>query len=255
MAVQLESAARLAALRDKADAVTGESSATLAGAVDALIAGFGSGGGGENWLDYAINIGSMFYDGYNIGTVLPKDVVIRFGKYSVQGSGVNSRVSVGDIIKYATGIETLTIIYEQTVAGYVNIGFNNARTVKIIDISGIQPLVIDSLNNAFSYCFALTDIIGDLDCRRLTTSNKWGSVFNYTTNLVNIRFVPGTIVYSANFSPCGVLSDTSIQSIVDGLADLTGGTAMTLTLHADVGARLTDAQKTAISAKNWTVTY
>ena len=46
MAVQLESAARLEALRDKADAVTGESSATLAGAVDALIAGFGAGGGG-----------------------------------------------------------------------------------------------------------------------------------------------------------------------------------------------------------------
>lgn len=48
MAVQLESAARLAALRDKADAVTGESSATLAGAVDALIAGFGSGGGTDD---------------------------------------------------------------------------------------------------------------------------------------------------------------------------------------------------------------
>ena len=47
MAVQLESAARLAALRDKADAVTGESSATLAGAVDALIAGFGSGDGAD----------------------------------------------------------------------------------------------------------------------------------------------------------------------------------------------------------------
>lgn len=46
MAVQLESAERLAALRDKADAVTGERSATLAGAVDALIAGFGAGGGG-----------------------------------------------------------------------------------------------------------------------------------------------------------------------------------------------------------------
>lgn len=45
MAVQLESAARLAALRDKADAVTGESSATLAGAVDALIAGYGQGDG------------------------------------------------------------------------------------------------------------------------------------------------------------------------------------------------------------------
>jgi hypothetical protein len=256
MAVQLESAARLAALRDKADAVTGESSATLSGAVDALIAGFGSGGGtGENWLDYACNISSMFFDGDKGGTVLPKDVVIRFGKYSVQGGGANVRVSVGDIIKYATGIETLTIIYEQTVARYVSIGFNNARTVKKIDLSGIQPLKISSLNNAFSYCFELTDIIGDLDCSGLSSSSAWSNAFNYTTKLVNIRFVPGTIVYSANFSPCGVLSDASIQSIVDGLADLTGGTAMTLTMHADVGAKLTDAQKTAISAKNWTVTY
>ncbi len=51
MAVQLESAARLAALRDKADAVTGESSATLAGAVDALISGFGSGGGSGGSLE------------------------------------------------------------------------------------------------------------------------------------------------------------------------------------------------------------
>lgn len=45
MSVELESAARLAALRDKANATTGESSGTLAGAVDALIAGYGQGGG------------------------------------------------------------------------------------------------------------------------------------------------------------------------------------------------------------------
>ena len=46
MSITLESAARLTALRDKADAVTGESSDTLAGAVDALIAGYGQGSGG-----------------------------------------------------------------------------------------------------------------------------------------------------------------------------------------------------------------
>ncbi len=46
MSITLESAARLAALRNKADAVTGESSDTLAGAVDALIAGYGQGSGG-----------------------------------------------------------------------------------------------------------------------------------------------------------------------------------------------------------------
>ena len=36
---------------------------------------------------------------------------------------------------------------------------------------------------------------------------------------------------------------------------LTGSTAQTLSLHADVGAKLTDAQKAAASAKNWTLAY
>lgn len=75
--VQLESAARLAALRDKADAVTGESSATLAGAVDALIAGFGAGGGGypiedgtyeyvhsEDWGNSTLGLASNFVNLY-----------------------------------------------------------------------------------------------------------------------------------------------------------------------------------------------
>lgn len=45
MSIELESAARLAALRDKANAATGETAGTLAGAVEALIAGYGQGGG------------------------------------------------------------------------------------------------------------------------------------------------------------------------------------------------------------------
>jgi hypothetical protein len=45
MSVELESAARLEALRDKANATTGETAGTLAGAMDALIAGYGQGGG------------------------------------------------------------------------------------------------------------------------------------------------------------------------------------------------------------------
>lgn len=47
MSIELESAARLAALRDKANATTGETADTLAGAVDTLIAGYGQGGGGD----------------------------------------------------------------------------------------------------------------------------------------------------------------------------------------------------------------
>ena len=78
MAVQLESAARLAALRDKADAVTGESSATLAGAVDALIAGFGAGGDdvAEEQLSNLISRGGAYSD---MQTFVIPESVIRIG--------------------------------------------------------------------------------------------------------------------------------------------------------------------------------
>jgi hypothetical protein len=76
----------------------------------------------------------------------------------------------------------------------------------------------------------------------------------HETSLKEIRFVPSTIICNTYFTSA-VLSDDSIQSIIDGLADLTGSTAQTLTLHATVGAKLTQAQKDAAAAKNWTLVY
>ena len=64
MSITLESAARLAALRDKADAVTGESSDTLAGAVDALIAGYGQGSGGDSDAKKGLFYLDDYVDGY-----------------------------------------------------------------------------------------------------------------------------------------------------------------------------------------------
>lgn len=52
MSIELESAARLAALRDKANAATGETADTLAEAVAALIAGYGQGGGEADIPDW-----------------------------------------------------------------------------------------------------------------------------------------------------------------------------------------------------------
>jgi hypothetical protein len=73
--------------------------------------------------------------------------------------------------------------------------------------------------------------------------------------LQEIRFVPLCIKTNTWFGNSSKLSDASIQSIIDGLADLTGQTAKTLTLRTDVGAKLTQAQKDAAAAKNWTLVY
>jgi hypothetical protein len=67
--------------------------------------------------------------------------------------------------------------------------------------------------------------------------------------LREIRFIEGCLLYAPNFEHNDKLSAESIQSIIDGLA--TVETAKTLTLHADVKAKLTEQQLATITGKNW----
>ena len=82
---------------------------------------------------------------------------------------------------------------------------------------------------------------------------------NNTNMLLNsgkveeIRFVPNTIKVSIGLQGSAKLSNATIQSIIDGLAEV--ATAQTLTLHADVGAKLTEEQRDAITDKNWQIVY
>lgn len=103
----------------------------------------------------------------------------------------------------------------------------------------------------FAWSYGIVEI-GEMDISNATVVN---SMFNYCNNLERVSFVKGCIKISIGFAHSSKLDDVSIQSIIDGLADLTGKTAQTLTLHATVGAKLTDEQKATISAKNWTLAY
>lgn len=80
------------------------------------------------------------------------------------------------------------------------------------------------------------------------------NTFQGANGLENITF-EGVIGYSLSFVDSPLLTTASVQSIIDHLKDLTGATAQTLTFHKDVGAKLTQAQKDTISAKNWTQVY
>ena len=98
----------------------------------------------------------------------------------------------------------------------------------------------------------LVTILGAMDLSKCTTVTL---AFTSANALKDIEFVPNSIKISIGFNDSNLLSAISIQSITDGLADLTGGTAQTLTLHATVGGNLTDEQKASITAKNWTLVY
>jgi hypothetical protein len=120
----------------------------------------------------------------------------------------------------------------------------------VVDLTGFYGK-IKSLNNTFMAA-SIVEILGELD---LSVCTSTSSVFGTAWNLKEIRIKEGTLSIGISFVNCDKLSDASIQSIIDGLADLTGATAQTLTFQNAVGKKLTQAQKDAISAKNWTLAY
>jgi hypothetical protein len=88
-----------------------------------------------------------------------------------------------------------------------------------------------------------------------SSSTANNNVFGGCESLKELRVVPLSIKVNFSISYSPLLSPETIQSIIDGLADLTGQTAQTLTLHKEVGAKLTDEQKATITAKNWILAY
>lgn len=139
MAVQLESAARLAALRDKADAVTGESSATLAGAVDALIAGFGAGGSGD-LLPEVIQ---------KTITEISNDAVKTVGVYAFHSCTSLKKVSfpnVTSVKQFAFGNCTALVdVYIPAVLSIEPESFNACSSLEVLDLHNLQNIPALSL--------------------------------------------------------------------------------------------------------------
>lgn len=86
-----------------------------------------------------------------------------------------------------------------------------------------------------------------------SSATQIGGVFSYCGNIECFRIVAGSIKANISFDTNAYLDDITIQSIIDGLADLTGGTAKTVALQKNVKAKLTEEQIASITSKNWTL--
>ena len=106
-----------------------------------------------------------------------------------------------------------------------------------------------SIANAFYYLSNLVTLKIENIRENCTIGN-----FMMANALVNVE-VTGTIGTDINLSGSSLLSNESVQNVIDHLKDLTGATAKTLTFHKTVGNKLTEAQKATITAKNWTLVY
>jgi len=95
------------------------------------------------------------------------------------------------------------------------------------------------------------EIQGTADWSNFDLNNT--SNFSQASNLTNIT---GTIIgikTNISLSSCSKLTRDSLLVIINGLADLTGTTGKTLTLHATAKARLTADDMAIAQNKNWQI--
>ena len=115
----------------------------------------------------------------------------------------------------------------------------------------IKTTNLNGMSSIFSQCYKLVSI-GKITVDGLPYD--FTSTFYMCNALENVTF-GGTIAGNLSFYHSSKLSLDSVQSAIDAMQDRTGTTALTLTLHKDVGKRLTEAQKAEITAKNWILVY
>lgn len=120
---------------------------------------------------------------------------------------------------------------------------------KLEYVKGLNTQKTKQTNYLFASCANLKDV-NTLD---LSNATYIVGMFSACNKLTNISFVESSIKISISFKESSLLSAESIQSIIDGLADLTGQTAQTITFHSTVKDKLTEEQIASVTSKNWSI--
>lgn len=194
--------------------------------------------------EYVVSMGNVFF-----GVVFPKDYELVLSVPNMGDSWTYACYNTTNlkrvVISGNNGNSLMTLTY----------AFRDAHELEEIDLSNYGTtgyVKVSNTKGAFQNCQSLQRIACVLDLSQMTDPLN---MFSGCTSLVHVRFKPLTISSSLDFSTSPNLSADSTQSIVDGFADMTGQTAITLTVHKTVGEKMTPTQKATLSAKNVTLAY
>lgn len=165
---------------------------------------------------------------------------------------LNTPISFQNFATNAVNLKSVKLLADNvTSIGNLTKAFSGISTLETVDFTEYGQ-TFDNLNSAFLNCSNLKSILGALDMTNCSNCTTW---FTGCSKLEDISFVPNTINVAVLFNTNPLLSDASVQSIIDGLVDLTGQSAKNILFHETVGAKLTDEQKATITAKGWNLDY
>lgn len=172
-------------------------------------------------------------------------------KYDIKPTSIETTFSgcaITDMVKALKDCGVALDISKANIVNYFMHGNNYTTTLPTLDCRGSTDI---NYFLAFNGALRVVEKVILKDDGSQTFNNY---SFGWLYNLEEIRF-EGCIGKSFSIKDSSKLSIASVQSIIDALKDLTGQTQQTLTFHATVGANMTDAQKAAITAKNWQLVY
>lgn len=116
--------------------------------------------------------------------------------------------------------------------------FYNCNRLTTLDLSNFNTSAVTNMSRMFLYCSNLTTIIGTHTLEEVQAGT--------------IKALKGT-KESLDLSYSPLLERASILALFYGLADLTGKTQQTVTLHGTAKARLTAEDIKIATDKNWNV--
>lgn len=223
------------AIREKTNTTKGLKLSEMPSAIESITTEDSSVGSRQWWLDACSQktyCGYMFFNCSSITTIPPIDTS-KSAHFGSMFMGCSSMVSIPQL--------------DTSKGTYFGSMFNGCTS--LISVDSLDVSNGTYLGYMFKNCYSLVSL-PTLDFSSGTTLSF---AFQNCYALENISFVPNSIKLSISFAQSSLLSDESIQSIIDGLADLTGATAQTLSLNGGVKSRLTTQQNEDIASKNWNI--
>ena len=142
--------------------------------------------------------------------------------------------------------------------------FKYCDKLTTLDLSSFNTSAVTSMGGMFDRCDKLTTLdlssfdtsaVTNMDFMFYNCSNLTTIIGNHTLEEVQagtIKALKGTKV-SLNLSYSQLLERASILAVFNGLADLTGNTKETISLHGTAKARLTAEDIKIATDKNWNV--
>lgn len=202
-----------------------------------------------HWDAYQQNGNRTGYDygfageGWTDETFKPKyDIKVVRGNYLF----ANCRIT--DLVKLLKDCGVVIDMSQNTVTGYFVQNSPSIQTIPVMDLRN-RPQVSYFIHEC-SALRSIEKIILKEDGSQTFNANSFGKL----PALEEIRF-EGLIGHNLEIKDSPLLSEASLDSILTHFKDCTGQTSLVLTVHPNVGARLTAYQQSVASTLNITIAY